>query len=295
MNVESASGSRRVIYLSSDPIGRELLRGEINDGAATETSVVYDALGRVSAATKTAGPTTLFDWRYRYDELGNLGELGDVIGGAGATMSFHTDDRDRVCRIGYGNGGLDGTTCNVVYDGAGNVVGEMAGTGVRKLSYFASGNVRRIIEGAAQANFRYDVFGSVQDLDLTGVDAADTRHDQHFGGLIEQRDQVSNGTVTTFISRKIPGPGGIVASRRGTGQNWIFQFGEMRGNRFFVDGNGTFVQSVDYQPYGDAKSSGVQPGSAQYTPLQWNHGDELAPFGMTHLGARLYDPVIGRF
>ena len=66
-------------------------------------------------------------------------------------------------------------------------------------------------------------------------------------------------------------------------------------NRFFVDGSGAFVQNVGYQPYGEAKSNGVQPGSAQYTSLQWNGRDALGAFNLSHLGARLYDPVIGRF
>ena len=128
-----------------------------------------------------------------------------------------------------------------------------------------------------------------------GAGVSDARHDRRYGQLIERRDEEVNGTTTTFISRNIPGPGGIIASRRGTGNEWVFGFGEQRGSRFFTDGNGAFIQDIDYEPYGEAKSSGVQPGSAQYSNVQWNGGDALAAFGLSHLGARLYDPVIGRF
>ena len=244
---------------------------------------------------KTAGATTLLSWQYNYDALGNTVGLNDLVGNAGATMSFGSGDRDRVCRIGYGSGGLGGTACNVGHDGAGNIIDQATRTGHRTLSYFVSGKVRGIMEGTAQATFRYNPFSNVQELDVSGAGVSDTRHDRRYGQLIERRDQVVNGTTTTFISRKIPGPGGVLATRRGTGKNWVFQFREPRGNRFFIDGNGAFVQDVNYLPYGEAESSGVQPGSAQYSSTQWNEGDALAAFNLSHLGMRLYDPVIGRF
>jgi RHS repeat-associated protein len=294
--VESPLGSRRMIFENFDPIDRELSRREIKDGAATgpKTDVAYDALGRLRHAVKTDGATTIFDWVYDSDALGNLHLLRDLLGSAGATLSYGSGDRDRVCRIGYGQGGLGGTACNVVYDGVGNMIEQVTRTGLRKVKYFASGKVRSITEGAAQAKFRYDAFGAVQELDLTGVGVSDARHDRHYGGLIERRDVGIDGTKT-FISRKIPGPGGIVASLRGTKQDWVFQFGELRGNRFFTNQDGAFVQDVDYQPFGEAKSTGTPADSPDYTSYQWNDGDALAAFGLSHLGARIYDPVIGRF
>src|ERR1035441_3924794 len=127
------------------------------------------------------------------------------------------------------------------------IVRQPTRTGQRVLSYFASGNVRAIDESgvhasSAHARFRYDAFGAVQELDLQGNGTTDTRHDRRYGELIERRDQVAGTTTTSFISRKIPGPGGIVASRRGSGNDWVFQFGEPRGNRFFTTANGAFVQ-----------------------------------------------------
>lgn len=297
VTVSSALGARRIIYEGYDPLGRELARREIKDGAASgpQTNVAYDSLGRLSTATKTEDAAKLVNWQFIYDALGNTLGLVDFLGSGDAALSYRELDRDRVCRIGYGNDGLTGTTCNVVHDGVGNIVGQPTRTGQRKLSFFASGNVRTITEQATDARFRYDAFGEVQELDLQGGGTSDTRHDRRYGGLIERRDQTVGGTTTSFISRQVPGPGGIVASRRGAGQDWVFHFGEQRGNRFFTDVNGAFLQDVDYQPYGESKSSGAQPGSAQYTRSQWNGEDALAAFGLSHLGARLYDPVIGRF
>jgi RHS repeat-associated protein len=295
-SVESPMGARRVIFEQCDPAGRELSRREIKDGATTTTKVTYDALGRLRDVMKVEGGTTLPLWAYGYDPLGNLHVLRHFPESTpNASLSYHqVGDRDRVCRIGYGPG-LGGTTCNVVYDGVGNTIEQATRTGTRRLDYFASGSVRRITEGAAQASFRYDPFGAMQELDVIGVGVTDTRHDRHYGRLIERRDLVANGTPKTFIFRHVPGPGGIVATRRGATPDWIFGFGELRGNRFFTNQDGAFVQEVGYEPFGEAKSSGASPGTPDYTSYQWNGGDALAAFTLSHLGARLYDPVIGRF
>ena len=86
------------------------------------------------------------------------------------------------------------------------------------------------------------------------------------------------------------------AAWTGSTATWTFAFGERRGNRFFTDQTGAFVQDVGYQPYGEvASASGAQPGSQKYTNAQWNGGDALAALGLSQLGARIYDPVIGRF
>jgi RHS repeat-associated protein len=295
MDVHSPLGSRRIFDLRYDPVGRELSRAEGNgEGVITGTNITYDPLGRLQDVAKVQGGTSQLEWTYLYDALGNVDILRHFPDSSpSAFLSSHqVGDRDRVCRIDYGP--IGGPACNVVYDGVGNTIEQPTRTGARSLSYFASGKVRGITEGAAQANFRYDPFGNVQELDITGSGISDARHERRYGGLIERHDKVVGGTTTAFVSRNIPGPG-VTISKRGTGNEWIFGFGELRGNRFFVDGSGAFAQTVDYQPYGEAKSNGVQPDSAQYTSWQWNGRDALGAFNLSHLGARLYDPVIGRF
>jgi RHS repeat-associated protein len=170
--------------------------------------------------------------------------------------------------------------------------------GKHTLTYFPSGQVKTIVNGSTNATFDYDAFGAVQRLVLNSTSSTDTRHDKHFGGLIYQRDEAVNNTKKSVITRSIPGPDGLIATRHGPGSNdpWTFAFGEGRGNRFFTDQTGAFVQDVSYQPYGEvASASGAQPGSQKYTNAQWNGGDALAALGLSQLGARIYNPVIGRF
>ncbi len=295
--VSSIHGSRSIIYLGYDPLGRETVRREITNGALTgpKTNVGYDALGRLSSSLRTTGKFIHSNWQYTYDALGNVLTQNDLLGSSDATLSYRTGDRDRLCRIGYGNNGLGGTSCNVSHDGLGNVLEQPTRTGVRRLQYFPSGDVRSISEPSGDAFFRYGALGTVRELDLR-VTAAEARNEWKFGGLIERKEQVIGGTLTSVITRNIPGPGGIVASRRGTADDWIFHFGEMRGARFSTDNRGAFVQDIDYQPFGEAWSTGLaQPGTLLYSSAQWNGGDTLASFSLSQLGARLYDPVVGRF
>jgi RHS repeat-associated protein len=295
--VSSVYGSRRFINLGYDPLGREKARREIKDGATTgpKTNTGYDALGRLMSSLTTDGSLTLSNWQYTYDALGNLLRHNNLLSSSqNATLSYRTGDRDRLCRVSYFN--TTGTTCNVVHDALGNVLEMPTRMGsTRRLGYFPSGDVRSISDGAVLATFRYGALGTVRELHLQGS-ALDSRREWQFGGFIERKESAINGVPMAIISRNIPGPGGLVASRRGHTDNWIFHFGEPRGARFTTDVRGAFVQDIDYQPYGRPTSTGSEyPGTLLYSGIQWNGGDTLAALGLSHLGARIYDPLVGRF
>lgn len=319
-SIRSASGSRRTIFGQFDPRGRELSRQEISDDSASgrTTTLSYDSLGRLASATLINDPASAFNWVYEYDALGNIGSLSDKQRNTSTTLTYDSLDKDRLCHISYANNEfavwLNGIVknlpapyvpCNVKYDGSGSIVTEPARWGTRRFSYFASGNVRTIAQGNQKASFAYDPFGQLQVMDLEGALGA-ARHERRYGELIERHYTSSNGGGaygkdaspggrTSFITRNIPGPAGMLASRRGFANDWIYAFGEVRGNRVSANQDGTFVQKVDYQPYGEAKSIGAALTTTDYTGYQWNGGDELAEFGLAHLGARVYDPEIGRF
>jgi RHS repeat-associated protein len=238
--------------------------------------------------------------RFGYDALGNLHRQDDLSApdklGA-TTLTYHTTDRDRICSIAYGPA-TPPATCNVAYDGVGNIVAQPdRHNHLRTFTYFPGGQVATIVRGDTTATFDYDAFGGVQRLVLNSPSAADTRNDKHFGGLISRRDEVVAGVRKSVITRAVPGPGGLLATRHGPGANdpWTFSFGEARGARFVTDRTGAVTQDLSYQPYGEVTSSGAQPGSPTYQNQQWNGGDALAALGLSRLGARLYDPVIGRF
>jgi RHS repeat-associated protein len=281
-----------------DPLGRERVRKEFTNGTAAPVKVSdYDNLGRLTEASLFSNSVLTQQRGFTYDPLGNLIAQSDPTGQAwpgAVTMSYQSTDRDRICSIAYGTA-TPPMACNVKYDGAGNIIEEPSrSNGTRTLTYFPSGQVKSIVNGSTNATFDYDAFGAMQRLVLNSPTAADTRHDKHFGGLIAVRDETTDGdTRIPVITRTIPGTG-VGATRHGPSGPWIFAIGEQRGNRFFVEA-GDFVQDVRYQPYGEATSMGQPPHSARYSSKQWNGGDALAALGLSQLGARTYDPIIGRF
>jgi RHS repeat-associated protein len=283
-----------------DALGRELSRQEVIDDApgAPTIHASYDALGRLAQVKRQpAGAPAIGQRDMSYDALGNLLTQVDAVASANVTLSYQTTDRDRVCSIGFA--AVPSPACNVGYDAVGNVIAMPTRSGAtRTLSYFPGGRARQIVQGAAQATYDYDADGNVQRLVLSGAGIVDTRQDKHFGALIKQRDEVVGGVRSAVITRTIPGPGNLRATRHGgnAGAGWTFALGETRGNRFFTNQNGAFVQDVDYQPFGEVRTAtGALPGAPDYTSEQWNGGDFLAAFGVSQVGARLYDPVIGRF
>lgn len=284
---------------SFDALGRERMRREVVNGDANaptfETS--YDTLGRVKTSSRNPVSASVPNMSLSYDALGNVAALAAATGTSSASLNYQNVDRDRICSVAYGSG-TPSTTCNVQYDGAGNIVEQPSrANGVRRLTYLANGLIKRVTDGNGNdAKFRYDAFGDLQLLTLTSNTSSDTRLDRHFGSLISQREEIVGGVKKSVIVRSIPGPG-VVATRHGAGASdpWTFAFGESRGNRFFTNQAGAFVQDLDYQVYGESKSTGAQPGAPSYSREQWNGRDVLAALGLSRLGARLYDPVIGRF
>jgi RHS repeat-associated protein len=293
--VETPHGHRQREILAYDPAGRELARRERTAGAAAgvTTATTYEALGRVRQVVRTEGGAVVGHRLFQYDALGNLVALEDLAGGAGASLAYHPVDRDRLCRVAYGGGSAAGS-CDVQHDRLGNIVSQATRTGSRQIGYFLSGDVQRVAEAGVEARFGYDAFGQVREV---GVQAggADVRRDRRYGDVFERREVIEGGAVASWLVRRVPGPGGVVASRRGAGGPWVFEFGERRGRRVFTDAQGAFLQDVSYEPFGEAASAGVAPGTPAYSASQWNDGNALGEFGLSHLGARLYDPVIGRF
>lgn len=290
---------RAITFEAFDSMGRETSRTErfydgINGTTRDDKTLsFYDKLGRLQQLIRTRQGAFQARSIFQYDPLGNVLSHNDLVGTADASMSYQTVDRDRICRVGYG-GGLAGTTCNVGYDSFGNIVDQPTRTGYNKLEYFNSGAIRNIESSAGPiATFGYDAFGSVGSLEIKNGSTTQ-RRERRFGPSITVRTQVGPGGTTQHTSRQFAGPG-VMLSRRGAKGIWIFQFNEPRGVRLTTNHQGGRVQDLEYMPYGETTSSGAQLGRAEYSYEQWNDGDALEPFGLVHLGARVYDPVTGRF
>ncbi len=290
-NLETPSGVRRGVFMAGfDPVGREKGRTEKTGTSGDPVSYEYDALGRLSRGVRTGA--TAWQRTLAYDALGNSAGQLDSVPGNTVLMRYATGanaNLDQLCSIGYGV--LPPTSCTVKHDALGNVTSMPARDGLRTLEYLPSGRVSRIQRAdGTRATFKYDGLGNVQELDITGA-TTDVRQDRRYG-IIERK---SPGGGASVLLRHFP-IGSMVATRRGATDTWTLSIGDERGNRFFVDAKGELAQELDYLPYGDARgAAGAAPGSPLHSSEQWNLGDNLAACGVSYLGARLYDPALGRF
>lgn len=288
-SLETPGGTHRGVFIDGyDPVGRERGRTEKDGTSGDVLAYEYDAFGRLRRGVRTG--TTRWDRTFEYDALGNLQQQIDGIAGEHVRMRYSTGasgNRDQLCSIGYGVPAP--TTCNVDHDANGNIVAMPTRAGHRRLEFLPSGQLRRILrDDGTEATLRYDAIGNVQELDVQGP-TPDTRRDRRYG-MVERR---ASGAGSATLLRHFP-VGSAVATRRGPLDAWTIAIGDERGNRFFVDENGELAQETDYLPFGEAIGAGAQPGSATYSSQQWNHGDNLAAFGLSHLGARFFDPALGR-
>jgi RHS repeat-associated protein len=268
-----------------------------------DTTYQYDVLNRLQRATErdtTPMPSVLqFDQEYGYDPLGNLTRVDDHVRPAGnLALSMDAHDRDRVCQAWNPTTESTPIACDHLYDEQGNAIAtDNADAIARQMSYDAFGDVLTITRGTATARFSYDAFGDIAALDIAGSNQDDNRHDLHYGDLIEKALFRKDGSWVQIVERKIPGPMGIIARKRGEGviAAMIYEHDDTNGGRYFTDENGNIVQDVEYDAYGNVLLDSGNFGDIRYTKELWNSGDTLKDFGLTQLGPRLYDPRLRRF
>lgn len=289
MNLTTPSGMRAIHFDTFDALGREVDRREDRGTYEDKYTSSFDRLGQLSRTQRYHNNVLADTSSFTYDTLGNVRTLQG--GGSIATLAYDSTDRDRACSVNYSL--VPYPVCNFRYDNLGSVTSMRTPSGTRTLSYFNSGAVRSITRGTTTAQFSYDAQGNIAKLDITSG-ASLLRSDRNFGPYITARTQSGPFGLASFISRKFPGPG-VAITRRGATGPWVYEFAEERGTRFTVDDNGEFKQEVAYSPFGIATSTGAGAGDLTFTTAQWNGGDALDGLGVVQVGARIYDPMIGRF
>ena len=108
VKVAGRTDTRELYFTGFDAVGRELSREERLPNFSGNQTVSYDPIGRLRASTRThlGNLSNAAQWTFNYDGLGNTLALTDHLGTADATSSYQTQDRDRICSIGYGDGGV---------------------------------------------------------------------------------------------------------------------------------------------------------------------------------------------
>ena len=311
--VTGTSFSRDISYPTTggvkpyDPVGRERTRKEtivLGDAILQNLtfSNQYEALGRLS--NQGVSGTTLsasVGWRsdFAYDALGNvLQESNNASGTVNASLGYAAPDFDRICGLTYRTASTPQGACNVSYDGAGNTVSmPTAASSTRTLSYFPNGAVSGMADGVSNASFGYDAFSTLQQLTVNAprpIDGLTRISALSSSSASKARNPSSTADSDprrSYRHTAWPNDGQMVVCF------WRWAWHALR------NGPGGLLQAGHRLPAvwrGGAGSFfpmpvSVGPGTTFYENEQFNGGDLLAAFGVVNLGARVYDPVIGRF
>ncbi len=225
----------------------------------------YDADSRLIAATLPDG--TIID--YSYDAAGNRTAVIEN----GATTGYTTNDLNEYVTIG-------GTV--QTYDAGGNLVGGSGGT----YTYNALGQLSSVTNGSGTWRYKYDALG---DLSSETHDGQTTSYLVDPTGLHDVVAEYSTGG--SLIADYTFGNG--LASQTGPTGTDYYDF-DAQGSTVGLSGaNGSYVASYSYDPFGNVvSSSGDVANPYQYAGA---YGVQTLGSGLDHMGARVYDPVTGRF
>jgi RHS repeat-associated protein len=293
------TGDLRVDRMSDayDPAGNVLSTMDELVGAAVDNQCFrYDYLRRMTEAwTQTgacataastgvvAGPAPYWQ-SLRYDLTGNrTSQVRHAVGGSAETTVTSTypaagQPQPHAVRTVQPGGGAAAT---YTYDATGNTTGRPGPDGAEQLSWDAQGSLESITAGGRTTGYRYDADGNQL-----------IRHDPGSTTVFVGGGELTIDTATgARKGTRYYGTSGTVAIRTAAGVTWLV-----------ADQHGTAELAVDPTTL-QATVRRLDPfGNPRGPATIWSGGDRgfvggtaNTNTGLTRLGAREYDPQLGRF
>ncbi|MEV1092860.1 RHS repeat domain-containing protein [Streptomyces microflavus] len=274
---QDAQQSTDTQCFTNDPLGR----------LAEAWTAKTDCAAAPSAST-VGGPDAYWH-SYSYDRIGNRSkqvEHATTAGGADATTTYThpTPGAKRphaVQQASVVGGPADGRTSTFQYDDAGNTTKRTIGTTVQDLTWTPEGQLATLTEAGKQTAYTYDADGNR--IIAKNGDGSSTL-------TLPNGDQLqlaANGTKTA--TRYYTHNGETVAVRNGNSIAYLIN--DHQGTAMTAIAVGSLALTRRKQlPFGQLRSE----QSSVFGPRGFVGGTN-DPTGLTHLGAREYDPVLGRF
>ncbi|WP_435209914.1 RHS repeat domain-containing protein [Streptomyces sp. bgisy034] len=278
--------------------------GQDAQASADTQCFATDALRRLTDAWTTkdaaddcsAGPTAAavggpdaYWHSYSYDITGNRTKEvrhATAAGGTDVTRDYtygrSGDDAPHALRaITTTGGAADGTTETFGYDEAGNTVSRSGGARAQSLAWDAEGRLAKVTEDGKETSYLYTAGGDR--LLARNADGSTTVY------LPDGNELTATGS-TVKGTRYYSHGGQTIAMRTSAGITYLFP-----------DHQGTSLVAVSWgatqtvtrrkqMPFG-----GVRQAASSWPGDRGFLGATSDPTGTTHLGAREYDPELGRF
>ncbi|MCM1964802.1 RHS repeat-associated core domain-containing protein [Streptomyces sp. G1] len=255
-----------------------------------------DILGRLSkawtaktscttapSATTVDGPSAYW-LSYGYDTLGNRKTQTDHQSGVTTTYTHpapKTGLPHGVQQATITGGPNDGRTSTFDYDAAGNTTQRVIGTRTQNLTWDAEGHLKTLTEAGKTTSYLYDSAGDR--LVTKNPDGSRTLSLPNGDELKATAAGAKTGT------RYYTHAGQTVAVRNGADVTYLIS-----------DHQGTAMTAIAMTTLGVTRCKQVPFGELRTSPStafgpRGFVGGTTDPTGLTHLGAREYDPVLGRF
>ncbi|WP_367323500.1 DNRLRE domain-containing protein [Streptomyces sp. HUAS ZL42] len=280
--------------VASDIADRSALGQTVTDagsnGQTRVHSYSYDASGRLSRADDTDpnGACTRRD--YTFDDNGNrtalataTSDVGSACTSTGATTtSYAYDSADRL------------ETAGTVYDAFGRTTTQASGASI---GYYANDLVRQQTSGSSRQTWGLDAAGRLATwtTETQGSDGTWTQtgsRTNHYGSNSDSPDWIQEDGST--ITRTVRGIDGDLDATTTAGGNTVLQLTGVRGDvmvQLPLDTTKAPV-ALAYDEYGNPEDSTT---ATRYGWLGAKQRSSETVTGAVLMGARLYDPSLGRF
>ncbi|MEU3552221.1 RHS repeat-associated core domain-containing protein [Streptomyces longwoodensis] len=248
------------------------VRKRTTDGATL--AYTYDTLGRLTKAVETKSSSTTAGWSYCYDRAGNRTGRS-----SGTSLPSSCDDAEQ--KTLYNDAGeltsFNGNNA-FTYDGAGNETAAASPTGTRTAeSWTPFTQLGAYTQSGTTTDQTYAGTDNTQRLEAglaTFTNAA-----------VGVTGQSVSGAATGFIRE----PSGTLVAMRSGGASQYYLTDAQNSVTGLVDASGKRTATYSYGPYGETRANSGTNQPFRYTSAY------LDPSGLYKMGARSYDPNLGRF
>jgi RHS repeat-associated protein len=228
------------------------------------TTLSYDALNRL---VQVAYPGTYGNWSWAYDPVGN--RTSQTAPGGITTYAY--DGNNRLTQAG----GVVYT-----YDANGNLTGTTAG---QSFTYDVFNRMTQAVGTGGTATYTYN--GNGLKIQRVGPDGT-TRY--YYDGFRPIWETDGIGTITAQLDRDIFG--NLLSRREASGVRRYYHPDGLGSTNALTDETGNLLASMLYDAWGNVRASSADVGKYRFA------GAELdTASGLYHMGARFYDPSIGRW
>jgi len=236
----------------------------------------YDAVGQLTHAVLASTNPSIPDQdiRYTYDAAGNRTQVvvnGDTIDYSTNTMNQYTTVGER----------------DYSYDADGNLIEVVGPEGITTYGYDYENRLVAIDSPSADWSFTYDAFGNLVATTRDGVTTRYVIDPTGPGNLAGVYDGAGN-PVANYVHGL-----GLVAQHEAGGQMAYYGYDALGNAVHLTDGSASVANRYSYSPFGVLlDSSETIPNMAQFVGA---HGVLDIGCGLYRMGARWYDPALGRF